>query len=499
MSRRETQSISLTLPCRMAGLPDSTPVLLALSGGADSVTLLHLLARARETHGFSLFLAHVHHGIRGAEADRDREFCALLAQKYGCEIFFLDADVPALAREHGRSEEEEGRIVRYAFFERLMREKRIPLLATAHHADDNLETLLFRLLRGTGTRGLAGIPPVRTFGNGYLTRPLLSVTKAEILAYCQDEGVYFVTDSTNEAPVCTRNRIRAELLPVLHSLSQNASHAAARAQAALAEDNALLDSLADDLYERARSETGLRLAPLSDAPVPLCKRALLRFYAEFSDAEPEALHVEEMLALVRTPRANRALSLPASLRFVTERGEARILPAPARKATPAAPPLPQPLTVGEMTFPAPNGESIRISVRRAEEGHTNHDAPPATEGTRIALPFAILHQGAFFRTRREGDSLLLGTMHRPLRRLLAARGIPARLRDSLPLLCDAEGILWTPLVGARDGVLLTEGDALLIDLTLPNDFFAPSHSHPTGGTSCPRSDRTTSSTNGGTQ
>ena len=167
------------MPWELADVSPQTPVLLALSGGADSRFLLHVLSKGAERDGFPILLAHVHHGIRGETADRDCEFCLSLAARYGLPIEVLRADVPTLAREHGRGLEEEARAVRYEFFGRLMRERGIHLLATAHQADDLLETMLFRMARGTGGGGLCAIPRVRKFGEGWLTRPLLELTAAE--------------------------------------------------------------------------------------------------------------------------------------------------------------------------------------------------------------------------------------------------------------------------------------------------------------------------------
>ena len=206
-------------PQALAGLDKTTPVLLAFSGGADSRALLHFLATRANEDGFPLTLAHVNHGIRGEEALRDRGFCQAVAETYGLELCILDADIPSLAKEHGRGLEEEARVVRYEYFERLMRERRIPLLATAHHADDNLETVLFHLCRGTGLSGLCGIAPTRDLAYGILTRPLLQVSRREILAYCHNNNLEYVTDSTNSDTAYARNRIRGEVIPILSDLN----------------------------------------------------------------------------------------------------------------------------------------------------------------------------------------------------------------------------------------------------------------------------------------
>ena len=238
MTERLVQKGKLTNPCKLANTEPDTKVLLAFSGGADSMVLLDMMQK--EYPNTPILLAHVNHGIRGMEALRDRDFCESVAKERGLEIAFLDVDVPTLAKERGQSLEEAAREVRYAFFTDLMREREIPLLLTAHHADDHLETVLFRLSRGTGLSGLCGIAPIRSFGEGYLVRPLLGFTKKEILQYCKEQGLDFVTDSTNADTTYARNRIRADVLPVMEDLYADVSHRAVRMSVEFAEDDDLL-------------------------------------------------------------------------------------------------------------------------------------------------------------------------------------------------------------------------------------------------------------------
>ena len=146
------------LPSEIAGLPYDTPVLVAYSGGADSGALLHMLCEysIQNKGKIKIAAAHLNHMIRGKEADRDEAFCRATAQKYGIEFFCEKTDVPAYARERSLSIETAARELRYAFFKRIMRKNNIPILATAHNADDNLETIIMNLARGTGLAGLCG-------------------------------------------------------------------------------------------------------------------------------------------------------------------------------------------------------------------------------------------------------------------------------------------------------------------------------------------------------
>ena len=185
-------------------------VIVALSGGADSVTLLDILNSVKEKYNLTIFLAHINHGLRGDEADRDENFCRELSQKYNAEIFVKKANVKELAKQQKISEELCGRNVRYSFFEELA-DKLNAKIATAHTASDNAETLLFNIARGSSVAGVASIPPIR----GRIIRPLIEVTRTRIEQYCSEHNLNYVTDSTNLTDDYTRNNIRHNVIPLL--------------------------------------------------------------------------------------------------------------------------------------------------------------------------------------------------------------------------------------------------------------------------------------------
>ena len=189
-------------------------VVVGVSGGADSICLLNLMSDISRERGITLVPAHVHHGIRGDEADRDAAFSCAAAEKLGWNPVICRIDVPAYATEHGLSTEEAARILRYRELERICEEKNADVIALAHHRGDQAETILMNLFRGTGPAGLSGMAP--RFLNRI--RPLLFASKGEILEYLQDKNITFVEDSTNSDPDYTRNRIRTELLPLVESM-----------------------------------------------------------------------------------------------------------------------------------------------------------------------------------------------------------------------------------------------------------------------------------------
>lgn len=186
-----------------------------VSGGADSVALLRVLIDAAGEIGLALSVAHVHHGIRGAEADADAEFVAELAASHGLEFRRKDVDAPAAAREKRETLEEAARNLRYGWFNELLESSAADAVATAHTVDDQAETVLHKLLRGAWTEGLSGIYPVLERGRGVIVRPFLGVRRAEIEAWLSRIGQPWREDATNADTAYTRNRLRHEVLPVL--------------------------------------------------------------------------------------------------------------------------------------------------------------------------------------------------------------------------------------------------------------------------------------------
>ncbi len=183
-------------------------VLVALSGGADSVALLAVLLALKERYDLAVAAVHIHHGLRGEEAERDARFCLRLAEQAGVHLHLHRADVRLYAKQRKLGIEAAAREVRYAEFERLCETEGYTKIAVAHHADDNAETILMHLLRGSGMDGLRGILPKR----GKIIRPLLCVTRTEIETYLQENQLLYMTDSTNAETVFLRNRIRHGLL-----------------------------------------------------------------------------------------------------------------------------------------------------------------------------------------------------------------------------------------------------------------------------------------------
>ena len=457
----------LTDPRRLANLAPNAPVLLAFSGGADSVALLDMLQKEQSPNA-PILLAHVNHGIRGEEALRDRAFCEKIAHERGLEVAILDVDVPTLAKEKGQSIEEAAREARYAFFADLMKEREIPLLLTAHHADDHLETILFRIARGTGLSGLGGIAPIRPFATGHLVRPLLGFTKREILQYCKENALAFVTDSTNADTTYARNKIRAEVLPVLESLYSDVSHRAVRMSAELAEDEACLQKLAKEFVEENTTARGISYLHLQKAHPAIRRRALQMWFEKERGATLESVHLQALLHLIESEDRTARVALPTGVSaYCTARGRLMLTktkPQPIDEYT-------LPLMMGENQIP---NTDISICITPIE----NLNDVDKRSGIVLVLmgEWNDLQNTLTWRNRREGDVILLGKMHRQVRRLWAARGIPTEWRQALPILCRGEEIVWAPFVGTSDEFVgkVAKGKspfAYKIEINVPNNAF----------------------------
>lgn len=272
-------------------------IVVGLSGGADSVCLLSVLNSLKAEYGFSLVAAHINHGIRGAEAQRDEESCKRLCESLNVPLEILHADIPTLSKQQGIGEEECGRIVRYDFFRSLAGER--GKIATAHNLNDNAETLLLNLVRGAGSKGACGIPPVRD----NIIRPLIETDRKSIEKYCEENELQYVTDSTNLECEYSRNKIRIKVLPALCEINQNAVGALSGFASRMREQETFLESVVNEKYALCVKDSVLYEAEFSALDIFLKKRIAGRFLSELSHGEVEAKHIDDFLRFVGSGKA----------------------------------------------------------------------------------------------------------------------------------------------------------------------------------------------------
>lgn len=272
-------------------------IVVGLSGGADSVCLLSVLNSLKAEYGFSLVAAHINHGIRGAEAQRDEESCKRLCDSLNVPLEILHADIPTLSKQQGIGEEECGRIVRYDFFRSLAGER--GKIATAHNLNDNAETILLNLVRGAGSKGACGIPPVRD----NIIRPLIETDRESIEKYCEENELQYVTDSTNLECEYSRNKIRIKVLPTLCEINQNAVGALSGFASRMREQEAFLESVVNEKYALCVKDSELYEAEFSALDIFLKKRIAGRFLSELSHGEVESKHIDAFLRFVGSGKA----------------------------------------------------------------------------------------------------------------------------------------------------------------------------------------------------
>lgn len=243
-------------------------VLCAVSGGADSICLLHVMSALKEELNLKIAVANVNHLIRGEESDRDSEFVKKVCREYGVECFYREYNVTQIAKERKIGEEECGRILRYEFFEEISRNFANAKIAIAHNLDDCAETILFRMARGSSPTGLEGI----RYRRQNIIRPLLDVKRSQIEKYLRDNNLKWCEDSTNALPIYARNKIRLSVIPSLEEISSGAAEKIVQSAKMIAEDNEFIENEAEKLLQRCFFETYLLINPVVEAPSSIGRR-----------------------------------------------------------------------------------------------------------------------------------------------------------------------------------------------------------------------------------
>lgn len=273
-------------------LRNGDKVIVALSGGADSVTLLHCLKALESELGIEVYACHVNHNLRGEDSDGDQAYVQSLCEKTKTPLRVFSVDVSGTVQKH-QSIEERARELRYEAFRRLSEELGAKV-ATAHNACDNTETVLMNMLRGTGLKGLCGIPPVRD----YLIRPLIGCSRDEILGYCKENVLRYVTDITNFSTAYTRNKIRIEFIPKLLEINPSLFEAVRRMTQNLASDSEFLEGMAREALDGARLGGGVYASDrLRMLPSPILTRAV-SFMLKEKGIEPSSLRINGFIGII---------------------------------------------------------------------------------------------------------------------------------------------------------------------------------------------------------
>ena len=393
-------------------------VTVALSGGADSVALLYCLVSLKEELGITVKAAHLNHLIRGEEAFSDENFVIKTCESLGVELTVKRADVPKFSKENGISTELAARILRYEFLESVAEGG---VVATAHTASDNLETVILNLARGSGIEGLSGIPPKR----GIFIRPLIFCTRAMIEDYCEKNILSFVTDSTNLSDDYTRNKIRHNIVPLLKELNPSVEKAVTRSSFVLREDSAFLDKEAEKFLNAGILPNGrLSLSGFKGLDISVAKRVIKKYIENHSpEITPENVHIEEALKIAYS---GGRTSLPRNFSIVSSRGNLFL----------------------EKNVKAQKAE-FEVQLTECENNFFEN-----TEKINNLLLNNLLNCDKIIgklvvRTRMPGDSIRIygRGCTKSLNKLYNENNVPVDLRGELPVIADDEGVVWVCGIG----------------------------------------------------
>lgn len=439
------------------------PVVVGVSGGADSLCLLHLLCRAADTLTITLFVATLDHGLRGQIGAEDAAFVEQIAQAWGLPVRRERQDVIALAREHGLGIEDAARRARYTFLAQVAQDTGAAVIAVAHNADDQAETVLMRVIRGSGLAGLRGMLPLSPLSADHLlpgvppveglllARPLLDVPRADIDAYCAAHDLHPRQDATNEARTYLRNRVRHDLLPQIVALNPGVRAALGRMARLLAADYAQLQAavaMAFDALLLEQTPGGLRLDRERFCTLSLSlRRGVIREAARRLRPDLREVSfatVEQAVQVATSGKAGGAAVLPGGMTLRVEGGALVLARPDAVLPVPNLPRLPigAELAVSVPGVVSPADSNWVFCTRWLAPGEN-----PADFYGRFLTAVLAVPEGASLalRTRRRGDRFApqgMGGHTQKLSDLLINTRVPAAERDTLPLLTVNGAIGW---------------------------------------------------------
>lgn len=415
--------------------PAST-VIAGISGGADSTALLHILA-SLPGHHLSIVAAHLNHCLRGDESDGDEGFCRNLAEGLGIPFRSQRCDVHVFADSMGLNLEDAGRQARYRFLVSLREEFGADAIVLAHHADDQAETILMRLLRGSGITGLSGMAFRNDRG---CVRPLLGVRRAEIEEYLSGRGITWREDSSNNNHTYLRNRIRHELLPLLEQYNPAVHRTLCSTASLLGDEDQLLDDLANrtagGLCRRTGDSITCSVVSLQELHPALERRVIRRLILDLTGSLEQITtrHIGSIMELLESRRPNSCLHLPRSITVIREYGLLRISQtanAPLEKSWEVAITAPG-------TYILPGGCHLQVETA----GST--DEPAAVGPDTILIDIAVAPFPWLVRTFRPGDRFRPSGMpgSKKVKDLFIDRKVPAAQRRQIPLLFCGSELLW---------------------------------------------------------
>lgn len=411
-------------------LCDNDKVVVALSGGADSVALLYTLNSLKEKYNFTLYACHLNHMIRGEEAFRDENFVKNLCESLGVELFLKREDVVKTAEKEKLSLELCGRNLRYNFFAELS-QKLCAKIATAHTASDNVETVLFNVARGTSLTGLCGIKPKRD----YIIRPLIMCSRQEVEQYCKENSLEFVTDSSNLTDDYTRNNIRHNCVPTLKTVNPDLCFSVSRMCSDMNDIKDFLDKISEKEIKNCKTEYGYSCKKLLKLDRAVLTNSL-GIIAKRNGADVSHRHIE---LIVEKMSDGGCVDLPDNKRCVCKQGILRIVS--------------ECEDMKEQECPISESSYFKY-ISKEEIKNVNKKL------LKYCISCDIITENTLVRTKREGDRFTLPQrlVTKSLKKLFNELKIPAEKRSSLLVVANNSDVLFVEGIGVSEKAKVTESE-----------------------------------------
>ncbi|WP_431802028.1 tRNA lysidine(34) synthetase TilS [Halobacillus andaensis] len=428
-------------------------VVLAVSGGPDSLALLHYFQQIKHDYNLSLYVASVDHGLRGEESRQDLEYVRSLAGNLGVPFFGTSVDVPAYKQETGMGTQEAARLLRYRYFKEVMDEVQADKLAFGHHGDDQAETMLMQITRSAMPEAIHGMPVKRPFARGSIIRPFLCLEKKQLVKYCEQYRLKPRYDPSNEETDYTRNAVRKHILPFMKEANPKLHRHMQRLSERFTEERTFIQEQALQVLKKVKMEGGkggftqFSKTEFQKHPLALQRSAfhlILNYLYGNQFEEISYLHEEMFFHLLDEQKPNASLDFPKGLKVIRAYDELTFTFRSEKENSPFF----QTLYIGEQVS-LPDGSTISLTA--GEDSREQGSCEYVCDSHHVSLPLIV-------RNRMPGDRMVLRGMNgsKKVKDIFIDQKIPAQLRDNWPLVTDHDGqILW--LVGLKKGEGCTRG------------------------------------------